>query len=208
MAEMTCADFARTMGMHRSRVPDWCTQGLPVLPSGNVDPVAAAAWVHRHIDPTARLRHARQAARGASEPPNKPVPPLGREHLIDPVDAALVTVLPMLAIGIAPAVTSLAIATGASCAVAYTAPFTAPTTPYIGSETGLLALYHLDGDGSEVASIVDQIVAAAHNSNTQRGVLGMGRMLPVIVPGLDTVSGSCSVAGAFGLALSGGHGSS
>ncbi len=44
--------------------------------------------------------------------------------------------------------------------VKYTAAFTPPSSPYTGSETGLLALYHLDGNGADSSAGASITVAA------------------------------------------------
>lgn len=98
MASVSRAAFGRILGVDRSRVTAWAASGMPVRDDGTIDPELAAVWVHRNVDPEARLRHARRSEQlrdsEAVEAARK-LPCVG--HLNEPSDVALVAALPMLA---------------------------------------------------------------------------------------------------------------
>ena len=51
----------------------------------------------------------------------------------------------------------------------YTSPFTPPTAPYVGTETGLLSLYNLDGSGADSTSSQGRVLGKAPtNANALR----------------------------------------
>jgi hypothetical protein len=52
------SEFARRLGVHRSTVSNYARNGMPVLPDGRVDPVAASDWIKRSV-------HAQAGSRGA-----------------------------------------------------------------------------------------------------------------------------------------------
>jgi hypothetical protein len=88
------------MGVHKSQVTRWIDAGMPVEPDGTIDAEKASAWVHLKVDPTQRIRAARESAhrserirqRTAEIP--EPSRPACVDHLTRDVDAALVAALP------------------------------------------------------------------------------------------------------------------
>jgi len=113
--------FARTMGVHKSQVTRWVQTGMPVLEDGNVDPEMAAEWVHRNVDPTLRIHHARAQAqrRASATATGKPPRPVGTEHLTEGWEVVGVMFLQALAYKIPVAAASLAVACGASLPTAF-----------------------------------------------------------------------------------------
>jgi len=113
--------FARTMGVHKSQVTRWVQAGMPVLADGNVDPEMAAEWVHRNVDPTLRIHHARAQAqrRASATAPGKPPRSLGTEHLTEEWEVVGVMLLQALAYRIPAATAAMAVACGASLPTAF-----------------------------------------------------------------------------------------
>ena len=119
-ASMSRAGFARTMGVHKSQVTRWAEAGMPVNADGTVDPETAAPWVHRNVDPTLRLHHARQAEqRRESLATRQPVAPPGTAHLTCNADRAMVTMLPQLAYRLPAAIIACAVECGVPLPAAY-----------------------------------------------------------------------------------------
>ncbi|MCK8786735.1 hypothetical protein M0638_20395 [Roseomonas sp. NAR14] len=121
-APMSKAAFARLMNVHKSQVTRWDQLGMPVLASGQVDPDAAATWVHANVDPALRNYHQRARAtedRRREDPGRNAKPPPGTEHLSEPMDGMLAAVLPGMAHRAPPTIAALAVHCGAPMRVAY-----------------------------------------------------------------------------------------
>jgi hypothetical protein len=107
---MTRAQFARYMDVHKAQVTRWVARGMPVLPSGGIDPEVGERWVRRNIDGT---RRAMVQGRVVLPPKPRPPAPPGVGHLMDNVvDSAIATVLPMLACRLPAAATAVAVEHG------------------------------------------------------------------------------------------------
>jgi len=56
------SDFARKIGVTKSRISQLVAQGMPVLPTGRIDPAAALVWIKNNIDPSRRQPRGQIAA--------------------------------------------------------------------------------------------------------------------------------------------------